>query len=149
MALNGPQPLDDDDLDAVDRQVAVQAAFLDRFRSEVETRTPPELAVATAPPDPDAMTSAQFVARTEQYAGVSWGNAINTRRERVRRLRQFTQERRVHAKPMGEHDACVTCEGESAKGWVPIGTLLPIGDSECLGIKCDCYYEFRNPGEAA
>ena len=142
MAINGPEPLDEHDLHAIDQQAAVQAAYLDRFRSDLELRTPPEIAVPGAPPDPDALTAPQVVARTELYAGNIWGDAINRRRDKVKSAGRMKSERRVHAKPLGEHDACGTCEAESAKGWVPIGTLLPIGDSECLGLHCDCYYEY-------
>jgi hypothetical protein len=142
MAMDGPAPLDAHDLQQAEQQAQVQAAYLDRFRAEVELHAPVEIAVPGAPPEPGAMTALQFAARTEQYAGVAWGHAINARREKVKRSGRYTMERRVHAKPLGQHDACETCLGESARGWQPIGTLLPIGDSECLGIRCDCFYEY-------
>jgi hypothetical protein len=143
MALNGPGELTSDDLAEADRAAAAQAVYLDRFEADVNMNAPPELAVAAAPPDPNAMTAPQLVARAEQYAGSVWGEAINARRRAVIRAGRMRAERRLHARPMGQHDACATCEGESARGWVPIGTLAPIGDSECLGIHCDCFYTYR------
>ena len=144
MAINGPEPLDDHDLAEADRAAVVQSMYLERFAAEVELNTPPELAVPTAPPAPNALSAPQIIDRAEKYAGSVWGDAINARRQKVIRSGRYSQERRVHARPMGQHDACTTCLGESDKGWVPIGRLLPIGDSECLGIRCDCYFEFRN-----
>ena len=144
MALNGPAPLDDHDLAEADRAAVVQSMYLERFAAEVELNTPPELAVPTAPPAPNALSAPQILDRAEKYAGSVWGDAINARRQKIIRSGRYSQERRVHARPMGRHDACATCLGESDKGWVPIGRLLPIGDSECLGIRCDCYFEYRN-----
>lgn len=142
MALNGPEPLDEHDLHQADQQAHTQWAYLDRFRGDVEAATPPELAPAGAPPEPGAMSAAGFAARAEQYAGSTWGASINARRERIKSQGRMKSERRVHAKPMGQHDACGTCEEQSSRGWVPIGTLDPIGDSECKGINCDCFYEY-------
>ena len=164
MALNGPEPLDVQDLNQIDRQAQVQAEFLDRFQRDVEVRTPVEIAppaaapppppppgvvlIPTEPAEPKPMSKDQFVARSEEYGGSAWGNAINARRDKMIRLGGFTEERRVHAKPLSEHDACGTCQEASARGWVPIGTLPPIGDSECLGIHCDCWFQYRGPKAA-
>jgi hypothetical protein len=126
MALNGRR-LDAEDLATADRLAAEQGAFLDRFEADARA---------------ERMTPAQFAARAEQYAGAAWGPNLNARRAKVLRSGKYREERRVHAKPMGAHEPCATCEAESAKGWQPVGSLLPLGDAECRG-NCDCFYEFK------
>jgi hypothetical protein len=39
-------------------------------------------------------------------------------------------------------DHCTDCVVEADKGWQPIGSLIPIGERECLG-GCKCTMEFR------
>lgn len=142
MVLGGPAPLTAHDLAEADRQAHVQAEYLDRFERDTHFRTPAEIAEGETAVEP--MSAAQFVARAELYgANATWGGNINWDRQRRIRSGRFNQERRVHLRPIGDHHACETCKAESAKGWVPIGSLAPIGDSECLGINCDCIYQYR------
>ncbi len=43
---------------------------------------------------------------------------------------------------------CNECPPDAALGWVPIGTLRPIGARECEG-RCLCHFEYTdNPGGA-
>lgn len=62
--------------------------------------------------------------------------------EQVRRagmaLREMNQERRV----LGVADHCDDCIRIAAEGWQPIGTLPPIGDSQCL-THCHCTFDYR------
>jgi hypothetical protein len=44
-------------------------------------------------------------------------------------------------------DSCDGCVGASARGWVPIGQLPPIGSRTCLGA-CLCRMEYRKSGGA-
>lgn len=37
---------------------------------------------------------------------------------------------------------CVGCIAQTARGWVPVGSLVPIGDRLCL-TNCRCFYAFR------
>jgi hypothetical protein len=144
MALNGPGPLDEADLHEVDRQHAEQASFLAAFAREVETfRTPKELADPSGLALIDPMTAAQFAARVESYGMAPWIAAVNLNRSKVVRSGRATKERRLHRNPNPEAHACKTCLRESDKGWSPVGSLLPIGDAECL-TSCDCFYEFMN-----
>jgi hypothetical protein len=39
-------------------------------------------------------------------------------------------------------ESCDGCIGEAAKGWVPVGTLIPIGEREC-GVHCRCTLQYR------
>lgn len=39
-------------------------------------------------------------------------------------------------------DHCTGCLREAARGWVPIGELVPVGDRRCLA-RCRCTIEYR------
>jgi hypothetical protein len=43
---------------------------------------------------------------------------------------------------LGVADHCRSCLDEAARGWVPIGQSLPIGDGDCL-VNCHCDMIFR------
>lgn len=43
-------------------------------------------------------------------------------------------------------EVCEDCEAEEAKGWVPMGTLKPIGESRC-GRRCRCVFEYAKKSE--
>jgi hypothetical protein len=143
MAVSGPAPLDEHDLAEIDRQADRQAVYLGRFRNEVELSTPPGISIAGAGPPPEPLSVKQVLARAELYSTAAWGDVLNHRRNRIIASGQYKRERRVHAKPMGSHEQCITYESKSKRGWVPIGSLSPIGDSECGGYRCDCYFAFR------
>lgn len=42
----------------------------------------------------------------------------------------------------GAEAHCGMCPSESMRGWVPIGTLIPVGSRTCLS-RCKCHLEFR------
>jgi hypothetical protein len=48
-----------------------------------------------------------------------------------------TEERSV----LGPADHCQDCVGEAAKGWQPIGSLIPIGERQCLA-NCHCTMQY-------
>ncbi len=145
MALKGNEPLTNAELYALDRQTRKQYEYLDKFEREVVSNPPREIAdlssvIIVAGPPP--MTPGQFIARAESYGNSVW-EVQNVGREVARRSEVFSAERRVHAKPPGHHE-CRTCIEQSARGWQPVGTLLEIGDSECMG-NCDCYFLWQDP----
>lgn len=39
-------------------------------------------------------------------------------------------------------DSCDVCVSEDAKGWQPMGDMIPIGDRTCLS-NCRCYVKYR------
>jgi hypothetical protein len=43
---------------------------------------------------------------------------------------------------LGAADHCGDCVTEAAKGWQPIGTLIPIGERQCLA-NCHCSMEYK------
>jgi hypothetical protein len=162
MALAGPEGLTPDEIADADHAAQVQAEYFDRFHREVLENPPVELAPPVAgPPLPtipgvvfvpaepsgmalkEPMTAAEFAARAELYAGSAWVTAQNMNRNAVVRGGRAAKEARFHLMdgPPEDH-ACAICLGESEKGWVPINTLLPVGDSICLGCRCDCYFSY-------
>jgi hypothetical protein len=44
-------------------------------------------------------------------------------------------------------DSCDGCVGEAARGWQPIGSLIPIGERDCLS-RCLCTIERRQSDDA-
>jgi hypothetical protein len=134
-----------------------QDGYFARFEQEVIANPPVELAEPMAPSlylPPDmtqappldvrpGMTGKQFAARAESYGNAAWQaqNII-----RARGQPPGTLEARFHLR-LERHAECRTCAEQTAMGWVPIGTLLPIGDSECMN-QCDCYFYFRMPGKS-
>ena len=49
------------------------------------------------------------------------------------------EERRV----ITAAESCVSCVTYASEGWVELGSLGEIGDSEC-GSRCKCYFEYRD-----
>ncbi len=136
------EPMTEDDMREVDNQAQEQARYFDRFHQEVASNPPLEIAEPT--PSPSALQPAtvkQFVARAEQYGDAAWGAAQQVNRKRMIRGGQYTQEMRVHGKYVD--DMCDTCRNAVEQGWVPIGTLPAIGDSECLG-NCHCFFKYAD-----
>lgn len=79
--------------------------------------------------------------RLQSYVDSSYAAAESARRNVVAASQtptQITEERRI----LTPGDSCATCIEEAGKGWVPVGTLKPIGQSEC-GRRCRCNFEYR------
>lgn len=123
LTLFGPGPLDDRTLAGVDRQVSAQVAYLDAFEAATLDGTQPIDGTAAS--------------RAELYGGQVWGSALNLQRERMEGTAK--EERRVHR---GPDVPCATCREQVGLGWVPYGTLRPLGDSPCR-TNCHCVFEFR------
>jgi hypothetical protein len=79
----------------------------------------------------------QLVARAALY-GQAGRATYEAMRQRDDRARGFDEERNV----LGAADHCPDCVGASARGWVPIGTLIPIGQRVCR-VNCRCRMERR------
>jgi hypothetical protein len=144
MALGGPEPLSTSDLQEAERQVAVQHQYLDRFHAEAIVVPPVEIGEPSGVALHQPMTAAEFAARAELYGNSAWTAASAVHRQSVIQSGRFTEERRYHQRPASQDHPCGTCKAESDKGWVPVGMLRTIGDSECLGNMCDCFFVYRN-----
>jgi hypothetical protein len=125
LALTGPDSPDNLSAAYLESQIRVQLTYLDRFEAETNTGTQP--------------LDGTFPARAELYGGALWQVAENVARVRTISSEAVTEEKRV----LGPSDAhCSTCVSEANKGWKPVGTLRPLGDSECKA-NCRCTYKFR------
>lgn len=79
----------------------------------------------------------RFLRRVELYAQAGRGTfeAVN----KVQMIRAgYTEERNI----LGLAEHCSGCVVEYSKGWQPIGTLVPIGQRDCLS-RCKCSIEYR------
>jgi len=95
--------------------------YLDRFAREIKARR---------------LSRKQIIARSRLYARAVTPKYENDRRRAA--IGVYAQERRVRQ----ADESCPTCVREAAKGWVAMGTLLPLGESECR-TGCLCRWEFR------
>jgi hypothetical protein len=79
--------------------------------------------------------------RASLYIDASRAHYAAARKREMEVLGADEERRFRHAR-----DSCPTCIGESNKGWSPLGTLRPIGDSECI-VKCKCTFGYRRGGK--
>lgn len=79
-----------------------------------------------------------FAPRAGMYGSAAFGAYENSVREREKRDRRFSEERRQ----LGAPDHCVDCLEQAAIGWQPVGALRRIGDSVCLS-RCKCFFIYR------
>lgn len=82
------------------------------------------------------ITEAQAVARSAYYGRAGNITFQNTRLEQART--RFREGRRVLG--VGEH--CRGCLAEAAKGWIPVGSVKPLGLEICR-MSCLCRHVFR------
>jgi hypothetical protein len=143
MAFSGPEPLGVADLAEVERQVQRQEMYLNRFHAEMLVNPPQPISPPLpdgAPPEPGD-SGPEFAARFELYGNSAVGAAQEVERAAVRRAGVLQQECRVLGKPGTEH--CDDCPPLADMGWVAIGTLPPIGQTECGG-NCLCRFLYRD-----
>lgn len=75
-------------------------------------------------------------ARAKQYASAARTTYENTRRREMARLGMSWEKNLLHAS-----ESCGQCLAESGLGWVPIGTLAPVGSRTCRSA-CRCTLAF-------
>lgn len=123
LTLMGPQELTVEESKILTAQVVAQESYLKNFEAQV----------VAGSQSPEGIP-----ARAAMYGHAVWGTALNTQRQVVIDSGEATEERNI----LGNSDHCRDCPVETAKGWVPIGTLIPIGGRECL-TSCRCWIEWR------
>jgi hypothetical protein len=124
LALLGPANLTDVELASLSVSHANQVAYLDNFATDILDGSQP--------------LDGTLPARAAMYGSAAWGIAQNTSDLAAVRL-GFTSHRRI----LGSNENhCEDCVEEADKGWRPVGTLRPIGDSIC-GSRCDCHFIHR------
>lgn len=83
------------------------------------------------------LSEGQAAFRASLYARAAYATYENARREAMRAA-GFTEERRRRT----AKESCPDCIEYARRGWQPIGTLPPIGQSQCI-VNCRCYFEYR------
>jgi len=106
-----------------------QYALLRRFRRAIEQGEQP--------------LDGRFLRRMRMYADAARRTYHDVEaREKVRR--GYGEYRNV----LGAADHCGGCLAATARGWVPVGTLPPIGSRTCLA-SCRCSFAYRKGEETA
>jgi hypothetical protein len=110
----------------VQARIREQLGFLKRFRADLGT---------------SQALDGSAVNRARLYGTAVWATGQATERS-VARLAGSTHERAVLT---AEHN-CKSCldrtGGKRVGKWVPIGSLLPIGEGICR-TRCECYFEYK------
>jgi hypothetical protein len=100
-----------------------QMGFLARFKDQVQAG--------------DQLLDGTAESRATLYAHAAWGVGMN-----VLNAAKVREGFREYRRQLGVSDHCGTCLSEAGRGWQRIGTLLPIGASEC-GARCACWLVYR------
>jgi hypothetical protein len=111
------------DFGRVGRIVRDQYAYLDRFAADIES---------------GLTLGAGFERRVKMYLE----SGRRTYYDVVGRVLDelgFDQERSVRH----SRDSCFGCIDQAARGWQPRGSMIPIGERDCLS-NCLCHAEYRN-----
>jgi hypothetical protein len=119
------------DYGAVGRAVKMQYAYLDRFTGELYAGLPMD---------------GRFLARVAMYAK-SGRTLYSSMSAKAMRGAGYTEERNK----LGVADHCTgpnSCVQQTARGWVAVGSLVPIGERQCLG-NCECLIQYRRARDGA
>ena len=126
-AKGGKAQLTPQDYGRLGAVVKRQYRFLERLSNEL----------STGKQAPDG----SLVNRARLYAQAGRGTMEATR-QREMTARGFDEERNV----LGVAEHCEgpdSCLEQTARGWVPVGSLIPIGGRLCV-TNCKCQIEYRN-----
>ncbi len=121
VGFGGTEQLDASARGWIGSQLRAQYDYLSRFALDLVQGT---------------VSDAQAHARIDQYANMAWATY---QRARGRQLagQGFTQERNV----LSAVHHCDECSSLAGRGWVPLGTLPPVGGRECRA-NCRCHIEY-------
>ncbi|HEY7234898.1 MAG TPA: hypothetical protein VH539_12160 [Gemmatimonadaceae bacterium] len=121
-AKGGWAQLSANDYSRLTSVVRDQLAYLDRFAGQI---------------DGGLALDGRFLARAQLYAEAGRGTFEAIFADMMADD-GMSEERNV----LGFAEHCEDCLDQTAQGWQPIGTLIPIGDRQCLG-RCKCSMEYR------
>lgn len=119
------------DYGRIGARVREQYRRLERFAQQIANRTQP--------------LDGRFTQRGRLYAAAARSTYHAVERGMMI-VRGFDQEANI----LTQAEHCPGCLKETARGPVPIGTLVPVGERQCL-VNCKCRIEYRNSetGEVA
>jgi len=128
LAKGGRENITQSDWGYMGSSLKKQYAYLSNFAKEISA-------------NPEKWMNGRLDARMNLYKESAYA-ALEDFRQREAKLNGFDEERAIrHAS-----ESCPDCIAREAQGWQPIGTLPPIGDSQCIA-NCKCEWEFRKAGE--
>ena len=127
-AKGGRSGLTARDYGAIGARIRTQYRYLAQFAFDVNSGTIP--------------TDGRFLSRAQSYgqAGRGTFDAFDTA-EKTRL--GYDQERNVLDREAAHCTGAGSCPEQTARGWVPIGTLIPLGQRKCQA-RDRCRKEFRN-----
>lgn len=123
-AHGGRNAMTQSDYGWIGNRVKEQYQYLNRFAAEIASG--------------EQALNGRLVARAQMYGQASHATYEATRARDAEAQDIPMQERNV----LGSGDPCTECPALSARGWVPLGTLPPVGSRACLA-NCKCRIERR------
>jgi hypothetical protein len=126
-AKGGRAQLTPRDLGRVGAQVKRQYAYLRRFADQISNGR--------------QRLDGTLVTRTKLYAQAGRGSYEATR-QREMRDRGYDEESNLLA-PAEHCEGQGSCVEQTTRGWVPVGSLIPIGGRLCV-TNCKCQIRYRN-----
>lgn len=123
MAGGGERQMTTGDWSFVGRQILAQAEYLDNFAAQIHSGA--------------QALNGGLDARAAQY-GQQARVVFENMRRRERKRAGMTQESNV----LHPAEHCDSCREQTARGWVEIGTLVPVGKRTCRG-NCKCTISYR------
>jgi hypothetical protein len=110
------------DLGRIGQRVKEQYKYLDRFAQQIAQGA--------------QVTDGTIIGRSRLYAQ-SGRQTLHLMDRANNEARGLTEER-----CLAESKPCPGCANEASRGWVPIGSLVPIGSRQC-NMNCRCEVEYR------
>lgn len=123
-AKGGREQMTQSDYGRVGQLVRKQYAYLDNFARDIDSGKVP--------------LDGRFLARSSLYSSASRGTYHAVERTEML-ARGFDEEKNV----LGAAEHCDGCLFESARDWVAVGDLAPIGQRLCR-TNCKCRIQYRN-----
>jgi hypothetical protein len=122
-ARGGWAELTQSELGRVGYIVGEQYGYLERFARDLRTGKIPR--------------DGRVLGRADMYAQAG-RRTYHVTDERLHLARGYKQERSFTT----ADESCSSCIAEQGRGFVPIGSLVPIGQRTCLA-RCKCYIEYK------
>lgn len=119
--------------EALEQTLSVEFGYLKRFVQAVKDTTA------------DSSDFNKIPSRAGSYASSAWGTYQQAMRIFISEQADGTL---MEARYLGEAEHCQDCIDLSVEvmGWVPVGTLPPIGDSKCRN-ECRCSFRYASADE--
>ena len=128
----GWEQMTQSDWGRVGQRIQIQNRFLDNFANDIATGKQP--------------MDGRFLVRSQMYDEAAISTYDRFERNAMR-IAGYDEERST-LEPGVKH--CPGCLDEAARGWVPIGELVPIGERTCLTRdRCTMHYRNSETGETA